>query len=365
MRRALAAMTVAAMMIAATAVLAATGVESYRDEFGAISYSGSDGTLDWGNPWKEIGENKNDDPSSGAVQVVSHDFCVGDNCLRIGGEGLLLLSETGAMRFADLGDFEDADLCYQVRRNFDDPLDTSLLDDPLLEETSDKLLVQVTSDGTDWNTIRSYRLNTTDAEADSRCDGVKNWISAGFGLRFVVTKGLLDGEVYIDNVEVKGTVTSSTTTTTTTTQATTTTTSDSQSNGTTSPTSEEAETATSTEEEATTEQAEDTGTTATGDTDDGLTAAIDPAQPPTGPSFGDGIRVTDNGVQADFRPGLFGSMDRDGPQVLGAALAFDYRMAVEAIEAAWLQVLVLAALIAGALVVGLDRRSTRSQVTGE
>lgn len=366
MRRLLAAMTVAALMITATAVLASTGVESYRDEFRTVSYSGSDGTRNWGNPWVEIGPGTNGQPASGVVRVEEHTFCADDKCLVIGGP--LVTVATGARRFANLGDFEDAVLSYDVACQ-------SVVDLLGVVLASPVLTVEVTSNnGVTWAPVDSYCVGASGGQVARRTVRVDTWISDGFGVRFTMT-GALGTAVFIDNVEVRGTVTQTTTTTTQattpttqattpTTQATTpttqatTTTSGSTSNVTTISTNGDTTTPTSREQESTTEEAPEEETT-TRDSDDGLIAAVDPAEPPTGPSFGDGIRITDNGLQANFRPGLFGSVGGDGPQVLGASLAFDYRMAVEAIEAAWLQVLVLAAVIAGVLVAGLDRRSSR------
>ncbi|MFV1961973.1 MAG: hypothetical protein ACC658_09070, partial [Acidimicrobiia bacterium] len=79
MRRFLAMITVSAlMMMVATVALGAavtepSGLHSYKDVFGSVSYSGSDGSIFWESPWKEIGEA--DGPSIGAVHVAVDPYC--------------------------------------------------------------------------------------------------------------------------------------------------------------------------------------------------------------------------------------------------------------------------------------------------
>ncbi|MCZ6736694.1 MAG: hypothetical protein O7B77_01820, partial [Actinobacteria bacterium] len=148
----------------------------------------------------------------------------------------------------------------------------------------------------------------------------------------------LGAEVFIDNVEIKGTFASEPTTTTTTGATTTTTT----------PTTTEATTTTTTRQ--TTITTEPTATTTT--TEIGVVAPTDI------PPSGSGIRETASGVQAGYSSGLFGSMEMGQPQVLTVELSADYKMAVEVIESSWVWMVGLLVVIAGAIVTGIDRRKT-------
>ena len=306
MRRLLALLTVSALMMVATAdVQAKTEVsQSYLDLFGSVSYSGSDGSISWESPWKEIGEG--DGPSNGAVHVDVDSLCPDMRCLQIFGQGETY-SLIGLVRSVDLSVFEDVDLSYDVKRLFDENLEDTL------EETEDaELLIQVSTDGSEWKTIDNFGLETTDPNPIQRVHGADNWISKGFAVRFVVT-GTLVGEVFIDNVEIQGTLVPQPTTTTTTT--------------TTAPTT--------------------TSTTV---------AAV--VLPPPAPPPESGIRETASGVQADFSSDLFGSMETGYPEVLEVELNADYKMAVEVIESSWVWMIGLLLVIAAAIVGGLDRRKT-------
>lgn len=348
MRRSIAGLSVVALMVLATSAMASAELEwlSYKDDFPGITYSASAGSIPWGNsPWREIGES--DGPDAGAVHVDKDPYCADYKCLHIFGQG-----ETygliGVVRSADLSDFEDADLCYDVKRLFDEGLKGS---------ADAELLVQASVDGANWTTIDTFDLETTDSSPIHRSQTINNWISGGFAVRFVVT-GTLGAEVFIDNVEIKGNVTPEPTTSTT--------------KPTTSTTVKATTTTSRHEETTTTSRHEETTTTTTSPsitTTDVSTTTASPATttsttlvvfvvPPSEPPSGSGIRETDSGVQADFSSGLFGSMDMGKPEVLGVELSADYEMAVEFIETSWVWMLGLLVVIGGAIVTGLDRRRT-------
>jgi hypothetical protein len=361
MRRFLAMITVSAlMMMVATVALGnevtePSGLHSYEDVFGSVSYSGSDGSLFWESPWKEIGEG--DGPSIGAVYVDVDPYCADYKCLHILGQGESF-SLIGVVRRADLSEFKEAQLAYEVKRLFGGNL-----------EGNAKLLVQVSADGSTWDTIDSYVLETTDSNPIRSSKPIKTWISEAFAVRFVVT-GILGSEVFIDNVQITGSVPSKPTTTTTTTVPTTVTTTKTTTTVTTikttttttkplptTTTTKPLPTTTTTDATTTTTSAPDTTTTTaptTTTTTTGVVVVVPPATPPTG----SGIRETAFGVQADYSSGLFGSMTRGQPEVLGVELDADYKMAVEVIESSWAWMVVLLVVIAGAIVSGLDRRKS-------
>ncbi|MFB3051792.1 MAG: hypothetical protein ACE1Z0_07385, partial [Acidimicrobiia bacterium] len=208
MRRFSAILTVSALMMVATAAQGAGGPQSYKDRFDSVSYSGSNGSIYWESGWKEVGESTG--PFEGAVHVGIDPYCADYKCLHILGQGETY-SLIGAMRHADLSEFDEAELSFDVRRLFDEEL----------EDIADaRLLVQVSTDGSKWKIISTFGLMKTDSSPIHKTKGINSWISEGFAVRFVVA-GTFGAEVFIDNVEIKGTFASEPTTTTT--EATTTT----------------------------------------------------------------------------------------------------------------------------------------------
>lgn len=358
MRRALVLLTVLGLMLLAGAALAESGSENYLDKFSSVSYSGSDGSLHWAGPWKEVGEN--DGPGSGRVRVEGSG-CSGQ-CLTIEASGLLTTGR-GAYRLADTADFSHSSLSYKVGFNGGDPL---------LGLVTATLTVDATSNGGgSWSRIDSVVLGSEDDE-DQRSVSVTGFASDDFGVRFLVT-GSLGAEVLIDNVEVAGEIpppptTTTTSTTTTTTSATTTTTLitlppptlPKLSTTTTTTTKTTTTTTTPISSTTTTADLEANGSTTTIDPGETTTTVVagvggdddDPGGGGDGGGLQSGLLQTSIGVGSDVPRGLFGST----PEVLSFEVAPGYANAVELIEASWVWVLGLALMIAAALIRGIDRR---------
>ena len=327
MRRSLAGLSVVAMLLIPMQVLATVLVGgAYKDTFSSGGYSGSDGTLVWESPWREIGES--DGPGNGFVQV---DVGVRCRCLYIEGAGdnLALI---GVIRPADLGMFESVKLSYEVRRYFNEDFKN---------EVDAQLHVQVSTDGASWKTLKTLNLDKSDGSPLKNKHDVTGWIAESFTVRYVVT-GILGGAVFVDDVEFEGEFTKPTTTTTT--KPTTTTT---QRPTTTTTESEPTTTTTTTLPPTTT-----TTSTTTPDDGDNATGVI----PNDGPPPGTGIREAETGIQADYDRSLFGTMDMEKPSVLGIELSADYLMAVEVIEASWTWMLGLGLIIAWAIVSNVERK---------
>jgi len=354
MRRVVALVTVLGLMMLATAALGDDEsepgqLESYKDQFDSVSYSGSNGSIHWESPWHEIGED--DGPSEGSVHVEVDPFCAAGTCLHIFGQGEPY-DLIGAVRHADLSEFKEVELSYDVKRLFDEDMEGN---------ADAELLIQISTDGSKWNTIESFDLNETDSSPKHKTKEINDRISEGFAVRFVVT-GTLGAEVFIDNVEIKGVLAPKPTTTTTTKPRPTTTTTEPTTSATTptiAPTTTPtiAPTTTTTTAPTTTTTTAPTTTTTTAPTTTTTTVVVVAAPRAISPP-GSGIRETASGVQAGFPAGLFGSMELGQPQVLGVELNADYKMAVEVIESAWAWMIGLLLVIAAAIASGLDRRKT-------
>lgn len=324
----------AAMLMLATTALAGD-YESYRDEFNTVSYNGSDGSLDWSSSgWTELGDDG--DKTTGAVHVDPGGNCVGSNCLHIhsdGGE----LAGVGAQRQADTSVFSWFELCYEVRY------------DQYGAGTDAVLVVAKSVDGGDtWHTLKTHELHE-DLQ-------VHKTIAIGGPyestiIRFTVT-GYVAGEVFIDDVELKGTLAGSTTTTTspsttTTVKATTTTTKA------TTTTTKAATTTTSTTAPTTTTTVPETTSTTEA-------VVVPPAQDPpsglNGPPAGSGIRETAKGLQIAFENDLFGDVGVLSPNFASVDHDANFRIVAEVIEAGWVWIVILVCLIAWATVAGLEQR---------
>ena len=319
MRRGIAGLTVVACMLLMTQAAAVVEVgmaANYLDKFSSVSYSGSDGMITWDTSWKEIGEA--DGPSLGAIQVKSDVGCPDGTCIGISGDGGAELVQLSVARVADLSRFLDADLCYDVRRVYDEELKG---------EVNAVLYVQVYTELNTWKTLKSFNINTTDAVPRHESHGIDGLISGKFALRFAV-EGSLAGAVFIDNVEIKGHVGIEPTSTTTT-----------------KPTVTTKPTTTTTEPPGTT-----TTTTTTAPDDDGSAIFVADRPPPDS-----GIRDSIRGLQADYDRSLFGA-DMMEPEVLAFEVSSDYLIATEAIESSWMWMAGLGAIIAWAVVSNMDRR---------
>lgn len=355
MRRSLAGVTVIAMMLIPIQVLAEVSASaSYKDTFSSGGYTGSDGTLAWESPWREIGEG--DGPGNGFVQVDVGDSC---RCLYIegAGENLALI---GVVRPADLSMFESVELSYDVRRYFNEDFK---------DEADAQLLVQVSTDGASWKTLKTLNLDKSDGSSFQNKHDVTGWIAESFAVRYVVT-GILGGAVFVDDVELEGETTTTTTTTTTTEPKPSTTIEPKPTTTTTEhkPTTKTEHKPAPTERRpapattSTTLPPDTTTTTASTNTDKGDSAGG--AIPTDGPPPGSGIREADTGMQADYESDLFGKVEMEKPSVMGVELSADYLIAVEVIEASWMWMLGLGLVIAWAIVSNVERKRPGKGLAG-
>lgn len=338
MKRSLAGVVAIAVMLIGTQALAESSEYlSYLDTFETGGYAGSHGSIPWESTWKEIGES--DGPDAGVWQVHHEEGCADGACAHAVSAGEKY-EAIGIVRAADLSMFQYVELCYDITRDFED--DGKGLADA-------RLLVQVTSDGETWSTIKDLELQASDGGPLHKSHDISKWISKSFAVRYLVT-GTLTGAVYVDNVEIQGTIPPATTTTTSTT--TTTTRPKPTTTTTVRPTTTSTVPETTTTSSTTSTTLPLATTTTSPDDDEGFVGAT----PTDGPPPGTGLREADMGIQADYDATIFGNMEMDEPQVLGFEVAAEYRLAAEAIEASWMWMLSLGVIVAWAIVSNMDRR---------
>ena len=156
---------------------------TFRDEFNAVAYSGSDGTLAWSTDWLEI--NEGDGPNAGDERVITD---LGGLRLRVrdndgGGEGV--------EREADLSAFTSATLNFDYRRN-------------LLLRSVDYVTVEVSLDGgANWTELDRFAGPASDTSYSSASYDISAYIAADTRIRFLSSSSMLFfSSVLFDDVEI-------------------------------------------------------------------------------------------------------------------------------------------------------------------
>ncbi|MGI9586127.1 MAG: hypothetical protein ACR2N7_11115, partial [Acidimicrobiia bacterium] len=174
-------------------------VETFRDNFTSISYSGNNGSLNWSGSWQEWGESNG--ATSGSVQVATSDRCSGGsgNCLRIGSDGGAL-SNHGASRTADLTNAISATLSFGYRRQ-------------IQGQVSGSVTVQVSSNGgSSWTTLTTISFSGPQKASTAAFD-IGEYTGSNTVVRFRGSGPGINGYLYIDSVGVTADMAASTTTT--------------------------------------------------------------------------------------------------------------------------------------------------------
>jgi predicted CXXCH cytochrome family protein len=164
--------------------------QTYRDDFTAIAYNGTNGTQTWSaSPWQEVVET--DGVSAGVLRVVANAACASGNCLRIGGG---TIDTRAVRRLANASGATSAMLTFSYRRQLATCPNTSTAN----------VALQVSSDGTTWATLATYNLNVCDTVQVAQAFDVTSYISATTQIRFLGagTAGATDF-IYVDNVQIE------------------------------------------------------------------------------------------------------------------------------------------------------------------
>jgi hypothetical protein len=156
-------------------------METVRDEFNAVDYSGNDGSLNWSNNWIEYGEV--DGPAAGILQVSD------DGVMRIGSKGTIIGQFNWSLtREADLGTATTATLRFNyATKSFG---------------STGFVNVQVSDDGGfNWYTLAVYPHN---AGSGSASYDISSWISSNTQIRFEVDPSVKIKMFFdVDNVEIE------------------------------------------------------------------------------------------------------------------------------------------------------------------
>jgi len=167
--------------------------QTYRDEFTAIAFNGTNGTQSWSaSPWQEIVEA--DGVSAGVVQVVANAACASGNCLRIGGG---TISTIGVSRTADVSEATSGMLTFSYRRQLATCPNTGTA----------SVALQVSSDGTTWTGLAAYNLNACDTILVPQAFDITPYLAATTQIRFLAAGTTSTNDfIYVDNVQIEGLV---------------------------------------------------------------------------------------------------------------------------------------------------------------
>ena len=156
---------------------------TFRDEFNAVSFSGSDGTLEWTDDWIDVGED--DGPDSGDIRVKNDDsnyqLRTKDN--DYGGSGV--------EREADLRGSSSATLSYVYRRK--------------LKGANDYTKIEIRDGNTalPWTELARHQGPANDGSYQTANHDITSFTSSRTQIR-LITASTMGGkeEVYFDDIQI-------------------------------------------------------------------------------------------------------------------------------------------------------------------
>jgi len=174
---------------------------TYKDSFKNQVYSGNDGSANFSDPWKEIGEANG--PGFGVVYVWDHEYCKGNYCAKIGGQDADIDGH-GLVRQVHIQGVDSAELCFDWGRQ--------LLDD----DTDGFVSAEVSPDGgKTWITLRTFPLDADDGGVSRHEQiDITEWAGPTTQIRFIGQGTEVEAYFLVDNVEIKVEIATTETTTT-------------------------------------------------------------------------------------------------------------------------------------------------------
>lgn len=168
----------------------AAASHTFRDDFTAVAFNGSNGTESWSaSPWQEVGEANG--VAAGVVQVVANAACASGNCLRLGGGAI---NGIGVLRAADLSPGSSAMLTFTYSRRLATCPNTSTA----------SVSLQASTNGATWVTLATYNLNACDTTSVAQAFDVTAQLAATAQIGFLGsgTAGATDF-MYVDGVQLE------------------------------------------------------------------------------------------------------------------------------------------------------------------
>jgi len=174
--------------VAMPAVAAASSLGDYRDDFSAIWYANSQGSIDWSaDAWIENGDD--DSASTGAFHIGTEPHCSSSLCLIIGKDG----ADTAAIkRSADLAAADAATLTFQYKRH-----------KHVGGDVGEVRLQIATSAAGPWTTLDTFPLDATDPQTEDYERVITPWISTETTVRFRIVGGVGDSHINIGDFRIE------------------------------------------------------------------------------------------------------------------------------------------------------------------
>lgn len=149
----------------------------------ADEYDGDYGSLAWNGNWQEV--NENDGPGFGDLQIVGDSGGLGDPYML-----QIQNYNHGVYREADLGQFTNAVLTYDYRRES--------------FEGGEALYVQASANGGgSWSTVYTISGTGDDPDYIPMTNDLSAFVSSDFALRFIANGSMSSGDrVFLDNIRI-------------------------------------------------------------------------------------------------------------------------------------------------------------------
>ncbi|HET7143556.1 MAG TPA: S8 family peptidase [Anaerolineales bacterium] len=162
--------------------------ENILDTFASNDFTSSEGTKNWSTPWIE-----NDLDGSGEtignIQIVG-----GTDCWDFTGNCLQLITRNigdNVTRTADLSSASSATL-------------TLWRNNQMTGTTNNNAVtLEVSTDGSNWTSLRTWRDNTEDIGAASESFDLTPYINSATQIRFSVSEREFDSNIYFDNIQIQ------------------------------------------------------------------------------------------------------------------------------------------------------------------
>ena len=159
---------------------------NFRDEFNALTYDGSDGTLSWTGNWTEVGET--DGPGAGDFRVLNSAYCATGNCLQIREDRA---SSRRLRRQVDLSGARSATLSISYRRR----VVASPVGGTVTLDISD-------NGGASFTPLKIYLLDAADPVHTVDTFDITSYMAPDTQIRFSTDDNIFLTALYVDDVDI-------------------------------------------------------------------------------------------------------------------------------------------------------------------
>jgi serine protease AprX len=171
-----------------TALLKAPATENILDTFASTDFSGSDGTKNWSTDWIES-DVEGLGATIGNIQIFD-----GTDCWNLTGSCLQVITKNvgdNVSRTLDLSAASSATLTLWRNNQM------------LSVNDANAVTLEVSTDGSNWTTLRTWRDNNDDIGTASESFDLTPYINPATQIRFSVSERAIDSNIYFDNILIE------------------------------------------------------------------------------------------------------------------------------------------------------------------